>query len=111
MARSMSAWSACGLIRMSTGLPMAYTPTNTSSDMKYSTSTLCIRRRMMNTGMEKLSARNEERKMPGKGGGIRIHAYAGGPPLFDRRSLRPDVVGEGVLVGARAVNDAFFHRP
>ena len=48
---SRSCWSACGLIRMSTGLPIAYTPTNTSSDMMNRTSTACMLRRMMKTGM------------------------------------------------------------
>ena len=46
MARSRSIWSACGLIRMSIGLPIAYTPTNTSSDITKSTTTLCMLRRM-----------------------------------------------------------------
>jgi len=46
IARSMSSWSAFGLIRMSTGLPIAYTPTKTSSDITSSTTTLCVARRI-----------------------------------------------------------------
>jgi len=47
-AATVAARSACvasGLIRMSTGLPMAYMPTNTSSDMTSRTNTLCSTRR------------------------------------------------------------------
>ena len=46
IARSRSSCSACGLIRMSTGLPIAKTPTNTSSDIATSTTRLCRLRRM-----------------------------------------------------------------
>ncbi len=51
IARSRSIWSACGLIRMSIGLPIAKTPMNTSSDMTNSTTTLCRLRRMMKTSI------------------------------------------------------------
>ena len=53
IARSRSIWSACGLIRMSIGLPIAYTPTNTSSDITNSTTTLCRLRRMMKTSIDR----------------------------------------------------------
>ena len=47
IARSRSIWSACGLIRMSIGLPTAYTPANTSIDITNRTSRACRLRRMM----------------------------------------------------------------
>ncbi|MNQ84099.1 hypothetical protein D3C85_992190 [compost metagenome] len=66
MVRLMSSWSACGLMRISTGLPIAKTPRKTSSDMTRSTTTLCIRRRMMKTSMlETLSFRRQ--RSPGQG--------------------------------------------
>jgi len=43
-ARAISFWSDCGLTRMSIGLPTAYTPANTSSDITASTAKLCSTR-------------------------------------------------------------------
>ena len=51
IVRAMSCWSACGLMRMSTGLPMAYTPRNTRIDITNSTATDSSNLRIRNTSI------------------------------------------------------------
>ena len=46
---SISAWSASGLISMSTGSPTTFTAKKTSSDITATTTMLCSSRRMMKT--------------------------------------------------------------
>src|SRR5437773_3235333 len=86
VARAISFWSDCGLTRMSTGFPTAYTPANTSSDMTNSTATLCARRRTQ-------------------------RASIGGLRGATARSIPADLMSQREFVRARRVSERLSHRP
>src|ERR1043166_7255610 len=83
VTRAISAWSACGLIRISTGLPIMYTPTKISSDITASAIALCSRRRIRKASMST--------------GDVSVY--------------RPEFVRQSALVGARRIGDAFAGGP